>query len=108
MRESNLRELKPFSEWTIRADETERRIAHAMRLCVGNHLRKMYGEVLKEPLPRGIAWITSNKTVNRSKGGDYARRGALSRGGPLLRGTGGIHETPRLQRAMAGDRPGVA
>ena len=36
-------------------DDAERRIAHAMRLCVGNHLREMYGEVLKEPLPRRIA-----------------------------------------------------
>jgi len=55
MRESNLRELKAFSEWTISADDAERRIARAIRICVGNHIREMYGEVLTEPIPPKIA-----------------------------------------------------
>ncbi len=55
MRESNLRELNAFSEWTLRADDAERRIARAIRICVGNHIREMYGEVLNEPLPPKFA-----------------------------------------------------
>jgi hypothetical protein len=49
------RERNLFSEWTITAGDAEHRLARAMRLCVGNELRKMYGEVLKEPIPRKIA-----------------------------------------------------
>ncbi len=48
---SNLREAKSFSEWTIRADDADRRIARAIRICVGNHVRGMYGELLNEPIP---------------------------------------------------------
>jgi hypothetical protein len=48
---SNLREAKPFSEWTISADDADHRIARAIRICVGNHLREMYGDLLKEPIP---------------------------------------------------------
>ena len=54
MRESNLRELRAFSEWTISADDAERRIARALKICVGNHIRQMYGEVLSEPIPPKI------------------------------------------------------
>jgi hypothetical protein len=54
MRESK-RELKAFSEWTISADDAERRIARAIRICFGNHIREMYGEALSEPIPRKIA-----------------------------------------------------
>jgi hypothetical protein len=55
MRESNLRERNAFSEWTIRADDADRRIARAIRICVGNHLQGMYGEVLREPIPPKLA-----------------------------------------------------
>ena len=55
MRASNLREAKSFSEWTIRADDADRRIAGAIRICVGNHLREMYGELLNEPIPTKLA-----------------------------------------------------
>jgi hypothetical protein len=55
MRESNLRERNAFSEWAIRADDADPRIARAIRICVGNHLRGMYGEVLREPIPPKLA-----------------------------------------------------
>ena len=55
MQESNLRELNAFTEWTITAHDAERRIARAIRICVGNHIREMYGEVLSEPIPPRIA-----------------------------------------------------
>ena len=45
----------PFSEWTISADDADARIARAIRICVGNHVREMYSEVLKEPIPPTIA-----------------------------------------------------
>ena len=44
-----------FSEWTISAEEADARVARAMRICVANHLRQMYGEILKEPIPPRIA-----------------------------------------------------
>ncbi len=44
-----------FSEWAISADDAERRVARAMRICVGNELVKMYGDVLEEPMPPKIA-----------------------------------------------------
>ena len=52
---SNLRETKSFSEWTITADDADARIARAIRICVGNHIREMYGDVVKEPIPPKIA-----------------------------------------------------
>jgi len=55
MRESTLREQKAFSEWTIRADDAERRIDRAIRICVGNGLREMYGDLLNEPIPPKLA-----------------------------------------------------
>ncbi len=55
MRDADVRESGPFSEWTISAGDVDARIARAIRLCVGNHLREMYGEVLKEPIPPRIA-----------------------------------------------------
>ncbi len=36
-----------FSEWAISADDAERRVARAMRICVGNELVKMYGDVFR-------------------------------------------------------------
>jgi len=44
-----------FSEWTISADDADARIARAIRICVGDYVREMYGEVLKEPIPPRIA-----------------------------------------------------
>src|SRR5262249_45990888 len=55
MLESNLRKQDAFSEWTITADNAERRVARAIRICVGKHLQKMYGEILKDPVPPKIA-----------------------------------------------------
>jgi len=55
MRASKLREENAFSEWTIRTDHAERRIARALRICVGNHIRQMYGGLLNEPVPAKIA-----------------------------------------------------
>jgi hypothetical protein len=52
---SNLRETEPFSEWTISADDVDARIARAIRICAGNHIREMYGDVVKEPIPPKIA-----------------------------------------------------
>jgi hypothetical protein len=52
---SNLRESNPFSEWTISAGDADARIARAIRICVGNHIREMYREVVKEPVPPKIA-----------------------------------------------------
>ena len=52
---SNLRESNPFSEWTITADDADARIARAIRICVGDYVREMYSEVLKEPIPPRIA-----------------------------------------------------
>jgi hypothetical protein len=55
MRKSNIRERNAFSEWSIRADESERRIARAMRICVGNEVRQIYGHLLNDPIPPKIA-----------------------------------------------------
>jgi len=52
---SNLRKQDAFSEWTITADNAERRVARAIRICVGKHLQEMYGEILKDPVPPKIA-----------------------------------------------------
>jgi len=48
-------ERNAISEWTITADDAERRLARAMRICVGNELRKMWQDVRDEPLPPKIA-----------------------------------------------------
>jgi hypothetical protein len=39
----------------ITADDTERRVARALRICVGNEVRKLYGDVPNEPIPSKIA-----------------------------------------------------
>jgi hypothetical protein len=52
---SNLREARPFSEWTITAGDVDHRIARAIRTCVGDHLRTMYGQMLNEPIPPKLA-----------------------------------------------------
>ena len=42
-------------EWTITADDTEGWVARALRICVGNEVRKLYGDVPNEPIPAKIA-----------------------------------------------------
>ena len=37
----NLPERNAFYEWTITADDTGRRVARALRICVGNEVRKL-------------------------------------------------------------------
>ena len=59
MRKSALREQNAFYEWTIRADDAERRIARAIRICAGNHVREMYGDLLNEPIPPKLADLLS-------------------------------------------------
>jgi hypothetical protein len=49
------RERHVFSEWAITAHDAERRMARALRVCVGNEVRKMYGDVGDEPLPPRLA-----------------------------------------------------
>ena len=53
--DQDLRTLDAFSKWAITADDAERRLARAMKICVGNELRKMWQGVLDEPLPLEIA-----------------------------------------------------
>jgi hypothetical protein len=36
------------------ADDAEPRLARALRICVGNELRQLYGAVINEPLPPKI------------------------------------------------------
>ena len=55
MWEPNLRERNAFSEWIFTADDTERRVARALRICVGNEVRKLYGDVPNELIPSKIA-----------------------------------------------------
>jgi hypothetical protein len=43
------------AKWTMTGDDTERRVARALRICVGNEVRKMYGNVPNEPIPSKIA-----------------------------------------------------
>ena len=62
---SNLRESNPFSEWTITADDADARIARAIRICVGNYVREMYCEVLKEPIPPRIANLYLLRRLDR-------------------------------------------
>ena len=46
-----------FSEWTISPGDVDARIARAIRLCVGNSLREIYGEAVAEPIPPMIAGL---------------------------------------------------
>ena len=55
MWQSNLHERNAFYEWTMTGDDTEGRVARALRICVGNEVRKMYGDVPNEPIPSKIA-----------------------------------------------------
>ena len=44
-----------FYEWSITADDTERGVARALRICVGNEVRKLYEDVPNEPIHSKIA-----------------------------------------------------
>jgi hypothetical protein len=59
MQELTGRERNIFSEWTITADDAERRISRALRICVGNELREMYEGLVNEPIPPKIANLLS-------------------------------------------------
>ena len=50
-----LRERNAYYEWTMTGDDTERRVARTLRICVGNEVRKLYGNVPNEPIPSRIA-----------------------------------------------------
>jgi hypothetical protein len=52
MQKPNVQERNTPSEGTIRADDAERRIARAMRIGVGNELRKIYGHDVLRRLDR--------------------------------------------------------
>jgi hypothetical protein len=56
-----------FSEWTISPGDVDARVARAIRLCVGNSLREIYGEA--EPIPPMIAGLLRRleKDVRRLK-----------------------------------------
>ena len=44
-----------FHGWTITADDTERRVARALRICIGNEVKRLYEGVPNEPIPSKIA-----------------------------------------------------
>jgi hypothetical protein len=43
-----------FDEWTISSDDVDHRLARAIRICVGNEIRRMYSGVVKEEMPPKI------------------------------------------------------
>ena len=51
---ARIRDRNSTSQWTIKADDVDERIARAIRICVGRELQGMYRELLKEPLPSKI------------------------------------------------------
>jgi hypothetical protein len=48
-------ESHTFAQWTITVGDAERRIARALRICVGNELRKIYADLPSEPIPLKLA-----------------------------------------------------
>ena len=44
-----------FRERTITADDNERRVARALRICIGNEVKRLYEDVPNEPMPSKIA-----------------------------------------------------
>ena len=55
MQKFAVRERSLFAQWAITGDDAQRRIARALRICVGNELRKLYGDPPKEPIPPDMA-----------------------------------------------------
>jgi hypothetical protein len=52
---STIAAASAFHQWTVIADDTERRVARALRICVGNEVRKLYADIPNEPIPSKIA-----------------------------------------------------
>jgi len=52
---STIAAANAFYEWTITADDTERRGARALRICIGNEVKRLYEGVPNEPMPSKIA-----------------------------------------------------
>jgi hypothetical protein len=42
-------ESHTFAQWTITVGDAERRIARALRICIGNELRKIYAACRASP-----------------------------------------------------------
>ena len=73
---STIAAANAFYEWTITADDTEGRVARALRICVGNEVRKLYGDVPNEPIPSKIADLLHRlvKQTPRRPFGDADRK----------------------------------
>ena len=52
---STIAAANALHEWTITADDTERRGARALRICIGNEVKRLYEDVPNEPIPSKIA-----------------------------------------------------
>ena len=48
---STIAAANAFHEWTI----TGRRVARALRICIGNEVQKLYEDVPNKPIPSKIA-----------------------------------------------------
>ena len=63
---STIAAANAFYEWTIAADDTEGRVARALRICVGNEVRKLYGmfrtSLSPQKLPTYCIVLISKKT----------------------------------------------
>ena len=54
MPSTKFRDRNSLSQWTIKADDADERVARAIRICVGRELQGMYRDLLNEPLPPKI------------------------------------------------------
>jgi hypothetical protein len=43
-----------FSEWPISSGDVDPHFVRAIRICVGNEVRQMYSDVIKEEMPPKI------------------------------------------------------
>jgi len=50
---STIAAANAFHEWNITL--TERGVARALRICIGNEVKKLYEDVPNEPMPSKIA-----------------------------------------------------
>ena len=44
-----------FREWTVTADDNERRVARALMICIGTEVKRLHEDVPNEPMPSKIA-----------------------------------------------------
>ena len=53
---STIAAANAFHEWSITADadDTEPRVARALRICIGNEVKRLYEGVPNEPMPSKI------------------------------------------------------